>query len=214
MDGNILREKAFEIAASNGWISRFKIRHGDDDNPDEKWLHVVDDMSGVKFSDYISIYQDVVTCGILSIKKMCDVGKKISIRDGNTMQYKVRLVSKGYNQKIGTDCDETFATVVKHTTIKAFLTVAVYKRMHVKHIYMKTAFLHRDLHEDSYVKQPEGYITLNEEQKVYKLKKSLYGLKQAAEAWNQKIAEVLQFNNFQQSAADNCLFTKEEKGKI
>ncbi|GFT96630.1 hypothetical protein NPIL_330991 [Nephila pilipes] len=51
----------------------------------------------------------------------------------------------------------------------------------------------------------------SEKKKVCKLKKSLYVLKQAAKAWNQKIAEILQLNKFQQSIADNSLFTKEEK---
>ncbi|GFT80615.1 retrovirus-related Pol polyprotein from transposon TNT 1-94 [Nephila pilipes] len=61
--------------------------------------------------------------------------------------------------------------------------------------------------------KPKGYITLGEEQSVCKLKKSLYGLKQAAKASTPKIAEVPQLNSFQQIIADNCLFI-EEKGKI
>ncbi|GFS67717.1 hypothetical protein NPIL_379631 [Nephila pilipes] len=61
--------------------------------------------------------------------------------------------------------------------------------MHVKHIDIKATFLHGDLDEDIYMKQPEGYATPGEEQKVCKLKKFLYGLKQAAKAWNQKIVE-------------------------
>ena len=39
---------------------------------DERWLRVADDVSGVKFSDYIFIDQDVATCGILTIQEMCD----------------------------------------------------------------------------------------------------------------------------------------------
>ncbi|GFT87443.1 hypothetical protein NPIL_184041 [Nephila pilipes] len=46
-----------------------------DDNADEEWLHVAEDVSGVKFSDYISIDQDVATCDILSIEEMCDNAK-------------------------------------------------------------------------------------------------------------------------------------------
>ncbi|GFT84855.1 hypothetical protein NPIL_156371 [Nephila pilipes] len=59
----------------NGWISRFKIRNGDDNNTDKEWLHVADDVSGVKFSDYISIDQDVAKCDIQSIEEMCDDAK-------------------------------------------------------------------------------------------------------------------------------------------
>ncbi|GFS71233.1 hypothetical protein NPIL_526751 [Nephila pilipes] len=55
--GIFFLEKALEIAASYGrdtfsasneWISRFKIRHGDDDNADEEWLCVAEDVTGVK----------------------------------------------------------------------------------------------------------------------------------------------------------------------
>ncbi|GFS95597.1 retrovirus-related Pol polyprotein from transposon RE1 [Nephila pilipes] len=137
-----------------------------------------------------------------TFKRKCD-------QDGNTMQYKARLVAKGYNQKLGTDYDETFAPVVKHTTIRTFLTAAVYIRMHVKHIDVKTTFLFGNLHENICMKQEEGYIMPGEEQKVFKLKKSLYGFKQAAKSWNQKKTEVLQLKNFQQRIADNSLFTKE-----
>ncbi|GFU56459.1 hypothetical protein NPIL_174821 [Nephila pilipes] len=58
--GNILQEKAFKIIASNGmdafsvsngWISRLKIRHGDDDNADEERLRIVEDVSDLNFSD-------------------------------------------------------------------------------------------------------------------------------------------------------------------
>ncbi|GFS54892.1 retrovirus-related Pol polyprotein from transposon TNT 1-94 [Nephila pilipes] len=69
-------------------------------------------------------------------------------QDGNIMQCRARLVAKGYNQKFEIDYDETFAPVAKHTTIRAFLTFAVYKTMHVKHIDVKKAFLPRDLHEE------------------------------------------------------------------
>ncbi|GFT97369.1 hypothetical protein NPIL_502741 [Nephila pilipes] len=67
VDENIHRGKAFEIvalngmdsfSASNGRISRLKIFRGDDDNADEGWLRVADDVFGIKFSDYISIDQD------------------------------------------------------------------------------------------------------------------------------------------------------------
>ncbi|GFT94058.1 hypothetical protein NPIL_51651 [Nephila pilipes] len=63
------------FSASNGWISLFKIRQGDDDNADEEWLRVAENFPGVKFSDYIFIDQDVTTFGILNIEEMCDDAK-------------------------------------------------------------------------------------------------------------------------------------------
>ncbi|GFU15828.1 hypothetical protein NPIL_81371 [Nephila pilipes] len=64
---------AFEAAICiTGWISRFKIRHGDDDNADEERLRLAECVFGVKFIDYISIDPDVETCGILNIEEMYD----------------------------------------------------------------------------------------------------------------------------------------------
>jgi hypothetical protein len=82
--------------------------------------------------------------------------------------------------------------------------------MHVKHIDIKTAFLYGNLNEEIFMYQPEGYIKPNNENKVCKLKRAIYGLKQAARAWNTKIGEILQQNKFTQSQADPCLFTKNE----
>ncbi|GFT67234.1 hypothetical protein NPIL_254231 [Nephila pilipes] len=48
---------------------------GDDNNADEEWLRVAEDVYGVKFSDYIAIDQDVAICDNLSIEEMCDNAK-------------------------------------------------------------------------------------------------------------------------------------------
>lgn len=70
--------------------------------------------------------------------------------------------------------------------------------MHGKHIDIKTAFLYGDLKEDIYVIQPEVYVETeaDDEKKVWKLRKAIYGLKQAAHAWNQKLGDVSLENNF------------------
>ena len=42
---------------------------------------------------------------------------------------------------------------------------------------VKTTFLHEDLEEEIYMKQPEGFFVKGKKELVCKLKKSLYGLK-------------------------------------
>lgn len=65
------------------------------------------------------------------------------------------------------------------------------------------------------MKQPPGYEDENRPYMVCLLKKSLYGLKQAARSWNHEINEILLEIDFQQSKADACLYTKhEDKGWI
>ncbi|UYV76897.1 hypothetical protein LAZ67_14002326 [Cordylochernes scorpioides] len=125
-------------------------------------------------------------------------------------RYKARLVAKGFNQKFGRDYEETFAPIVKHSTIRAFLAASVYKGMQANHLDVKTAFLHGDLDKELYMELPEGLHT-KQTNKVCKLKKEIYGLKQAGRSWNTKIASTLIKNNFKQSFVDPCLFTKNEE---
>ncbi|GBN19276.1 Copia protein [Araneus ventricosus] len=83
---------------------------------------------------------------------------------------------------------------------------AAYKNLNVTHVDIKTAFLHGNLEDEVYMSQPEGYIQTGQEQKVCKLNKAIYGLKQAARAWHLKIGESLIKYGYEQSKADPCLF--------
>ena len=66
----------------------------------------------------------------------------------------------------------------------------------VHHLDVKSAFLNDDLQEEVYVAQPEGFVIKVEEQKVYKLSKALYGLRQALRAWNIHLDKRLKSLNF------------------
>ena len=73
------------------------------------------------------------------------------------------------------DYHETFALVAKMDSICLVLAISASKHWEVHHMDVKLAFLHGDIHEDIYMKHPEGYIT--DPYLVCKLKKSLYGIK-------------------------------------
>lgn len=128
--------------------------------------------------------------------------------DGSIQRFKARLVAQGYSQKYGSDYDEVFAPVVKQTTFRVLMSVAAKERMIVKHLDAKTAFLNGKLRETIYMKQPPGFELKGQESKVCLLKKSIYGLKQAARAWNEAIHNVLVEHGFKQSKIDLCLYSK------
>ena len=78
--------------------------------------------------------------------------------DGSKTKNKDRLVEKGYSRVHGLEYNETFAPVDRMDSIILFLSIATSKRWEVHHMDVKSAFLHGDLKEDIYMKQPEGYI--------------------------------------------------------
>nr|GEY94738.1 retrovirus-related Pol polyprotein from transposon TNT 1-94 [Tanacetum cinerariifolium] len=71
----------------------------------------------------------------------------------------------------------------KRSAIRIFLAYAAHKNMVVYQMDVKTAFLNRNLQEDVYVSQPDGFVDPDNPNHVYKLENALYGLKQAPRAW-------------------------------
>ncbi|KAK4388163.1 Retrovirus-related Pol polyprotein from transposon RE1 [Sesamum angolense] len=97
--------------------------------------------------------------------------------DGSIEKYKARIVPKGHNQVEGEDYTNYFALVAKAVTMRVFLSVAVSKGWPIHHLDVNNAFLHGTLDEDIYMEPLAGYEVSPVH--VCKLKKSLYGLKQA-----------------------------------
>ncbi|KAL0433957.1 UNVERIFIED_CONTAM: Retrovirus-related Pol polyprotein from transposon RE1 [Sesamum latifolium] len=126
--------------------------------------------------------------------------------DGSVDKYKARLVAKGYNQIEGIDYVDSFSPVAKAVTVRVLLAVAASKNWLLHHVDVNNAFLHDFLEEDIYMEPPEGYQVI--EGNVCKLKRSLYGLKQASRQWNVEFTSKVEAFGFVQSKHDHCLFTK------
>jgi histone deacetylase 1/2 len=131
--------------------------------------------------------------------------------DGTIERFKARLVAKGFKQRHGIDFDDTFSPVVKPTTIRVILSLAVTQGWHMRQLDVDNAFLHGYLEEEVYMVQSPGFVDQQHPHHICKLEKSLYGLKQAPRAWFARLSGKLQELGFVPSKADVSLFIHRSK---
>ncbi|CAH9096026.1 unnamed protein product [Cuscuta epithymum] len=102
--------------------------------------------------------------------------------DGSIERHKARLVAQGFNQQAGIDFSDTFSHVVKPTTVRIVLTLAVSFGWAIRQLDVKNAFLHGHLTEVVYMRQPRGFVHPQFPNHICRLRKAIYGLKQAPRA--------------------------------
>eukprot|EP00253_Pinus_taeda_P036310 PITA_36310 len=105
---------------------------------------------------------------------------------GSAEKYKARFVTRGFSQKEGWNLHQ---------------------------MDVKTASLHGSIKEEVYVEQPKGFEIHDRESHVCRLKKSLYELKQAPQAWYERINSYLMKLGFSRSEANPNLYFKVEDDK-
>jgi hypothetical protein len=110
--------------------------------------------------------------------------------DGTIKRQKACLVARGFTQTQGLDYMETFSPIVRMSTFRIFLTLVTSKGWNLQQLDVNTTFIHGKLKEEVYMKVPQG-LAVEDPSIVCKLKKSLYGLKQASREWNHRLKSFL-----------------------
>lgn len=143
--------------------------------------------------------------------------KKIDAK-GVVKRHKVRLVARGFTQRKGVNFNETFAPVAKFTSLRLLFALASDRNWHVHQMDAKTAFLCADIDQDDiFVQIPEGFELLGSnkipsdmQKPVLRLKKGLYGLRQAPRLWYKKLTGHLREMGFRRSDLDHSVWAKDD----
>jgi hypothetical protein len=128
--------------------------------------------------------------------------------DGKFVKRKARWVALGYRQEPGIDYDETFASVIKTTTLRYILSLAALHDLELASFDVTGAFLAGELDiQDILVASPIGFDVPGQEGWVWDLRKPLYGLKQGPRCWKKALHDFLTSFGMIPSYADDCLYT-------
>jgi len=134
---------------------------------------------------------------------------KLKVNDKNEIvRYKARLVAQGFRQRYGIDYNETFSPVAKISSIRMLISLASMHKWHFHSMDVENAYLHGELDEPVYMRQPEGFAKPGSERLVWKLKKCLYGLKQSGRVWNELFDQTLKKLGFEALESDHCVYRR------
>lgn len=126
--------------------------------------------------------------------------------DNSEVKLKSRLVARGFSQEYGVNYFDTYAPVVKNSSVRLLMAVAVQNNWRVEQIDIRNAYVNSAIDAEVYVEQPEGFVWADKDKFVLKLKKSLYGLKQSGNRWNKCINELLIKIGFRRLKSEPCIY--------
>jgi hypothetical protein len=120
---------------------------------------------------------------------------------------KVHLVAQGFSQLEGLDFGETFAHVARLETIRILLAFIACKGFNFYQMNVKSDFLNGVIQEEVFIRQPLGFKNPKYPNRVYKILKALYELKQASWAWYARFKSFLLEHGYVMGSVDKTLFT-------
>lgn len=134
---------------------------------------------------------------------------------GEIARYKARLVARGCTQRKGIDYNETFAPVVDLITFRILIAFALHYGLHIESMDVVTAYLYGDIDVEIYMEIPEGIpVPPGMKNPGFRLKKSLYGLKQSGKTWYETLTKFLRSRGFQNFRMSPCVFVRRNGNEL
>ena len=141
--------------------------------------------------------------------------------DGSFDKNKARLVVQGFHQRIGKDFYSTFSPMASLTSVRMVLAIAVKQNQDLIHMDVPQAFIRSFVDAEIYVRLPKGVnimalndmgkrVPLEKANKVLRLLKSLYGIKQAPQLWNKELTRFLGTIGFQRLESESSVYVKHD----
>jgi Reverse transcriptase (RNA-dependent DNA polymerase) len=199
-----LQEKKFNIGMMED--DPLTLRQALESVNSHKWTKAMDEeiksMYDNKVWDIVPLPESVKAIGCKWIFKT----KKDS--EGNVERYKTRLVAKRFIQKEGIDFTKTFSPMSTKDSFRIIMALVTHFDLELHQMNVKIAFLNGDIDEYIYMSQPPNYESDDSKQIFYKLKKSIYRLKQLSRRWYFKFHQVIISLGFEPNLVDECIYHK------
>ena len=197
---------AFTVKANNDDTPNFyQAMNG----PDSEGFYraMCDEMETLEKLEPWDIIPDIEVPEGVNILDSTWVFKRKRYPDGSVRKLKARWCVRGDQQIEGVDFFDTYAPVVAWSTTRLLLILSVVLGLATKQVDYTNAFCQADLAEEVYVRMPKLF---GKPGHIFRLKKSVYGLKQSPKNFYKTLKEALENRGFEQSQHDPCLFISEK----
>ena len=208
----IRTHSSFNLICNVAFISILEPRNVDSDLDDSYLIMAMQDelsqFSSNRVWDLVPKPKDsaVISTKWVYLNKLDD--------DGNIVKNQTCLFAQGYSQEEGIDYDEAYARVTRLEAIRMLLAYACFMGFKLFQMDVKSAFFNGVLTEEIYVKQIPSFVEHVHPEYVYKLIRSLYGLKKAPRAWFERHRKFLLGNGYSMGKADKTLFVKHQMNDL
>ncbi|CAI7862293.1 unnamed protein product, partial [Closterium sp. NIES-53] len=127
---------------------------------------------------------------------------------GSPPVFKACYVARGFSLREGVEFFQTFTPTPKMTTLRVLVHVAAHRDYELHSLDFSTAFLQSSLHEEVWLRRPSAFTSTFPPGTQWRLRRPVYGLRQAPREWHDTLRPTLSDLGFQPSSADPSLFVR------